>query len=91
MLFHRRTPEDWHERVRSTSNPRELADTLRSRRNFRDKVKILLAMPSSCITNTVDMLWLESKLQDSRHAQLAQVVRWLLFGAMSVTVSRVAC
>lgn len=83
MIFHRRTPEDWHIHLRSTSNPRELANTLRSRRNFRDKVKILLAMPSSCIRNTVDMLWLESKLQDSRHAQLAQVVRWLLFGAMS--------
>lgn len=86
MLFHRRTPEDWHERLHSTSNPRELADTLRSRRNFRDKVNNLLAMPSSCITSKV-MLWLESNCKILDMLSLLKLYSglWLLFGAMPVT------
>lgn len=76
---HRRTPEDWFQRLRRSKNPLELTKPLLSGQPFTDKVKILLAIPDSACKKRVWMRELESTLEDSGYIELAQVVRWRVF------------
>ena len=43
-----------------------------------EKAKILWAMPKVSAEKTIDMRWLESKLEDAGHTQLAQIIRFHL-------------
>lgn len=71
------TPENWHEHLCRTENPRHLAGTLLSDRlQIDDKVKILLAMPHSATEDFIGMRWLECRLEEHGYNKLAQVLRW---------------
>ena len=79
------TPEDWNEHLDRTKNPKGLASPLLScQRTFEDKVKILVAMPDSACEKHRDMRWLESRLEERGHDQLAQIVRWKMFWALDM-------
>ena len=74
------TAEDWYNRLRWFSNPRQLLKPLLSEeRSFMEKAKILWAMPKESAEKTTDMRWLESKLDDAGHTQLAQILRFRLY------------
>ena len=44
-----------------------------------EKAKILWAMPNVSAEKTIDMRWLESKLEDAGHTKLAQIIRFHLY------------
>lgn len=74
------TAEDWYNRLCWFSNPRQLLKPLLSEeRSFMEKAKILWAMPNVSAEKTTDMRWLESKLEDAGHTQLAQITRFHLY------------
>ncbi|OJJ81596.1 uncharacterized protein ASPGLDRAFT_1497696 [Aspergillus glaucus CBS 516.65] len=76
-----RTLEDWLKGIKQVKDPLELTNFLfLNWPSFTDKVKVLISLPKTAIRNDVGMKLLESRLEDSMYAQLAQVVRWLIFG-----------
>lgn len=73
------TLEDWLRDVEHVRDPQVLSNVLLSDCLFTDKVKILISLPKKAIGDIVGMRILESRLEDSGHQQLAQLVRWLSF------------
>ena len=74
------TAEDWYNRLCWFANPRQLLKPLLSEeRSFVEKAKIHWAMPNVSAEKTTDMRWLESKLEDAGHTQLAQITRFHLY------------
>lgn len=49
-------------------------EILLSDRPSKDKANLLIALPISVTEQKVGMRWVESKLEDTGHAQLAQIV-----------------
>lgn len=75
--------ENWYKHISKTKSPRKLTRILLSDRPFKDKANLLVALPVSATEQNTDMRWLESKFEDTGHAQLAQIVRWRLFWYLS--------
>ena len=75
-----KTATEWHDHVLRKLNIQQVAKLFLSDLNFDDKVKILLSMPDAPTTRKRDVAWLEFKLEDAGHTQLAQVVRFVFFG-----------
>lgn len=74
------TLEDWLRGVKRVSDPQALSNILLSDCVlFIDKVQILMSLPKKAIGDVVGMRMLESRLEDSGHHQLSQLVRWLSF------------
>lgn len=75
-----RTFEGWLKGIKHIKDPLELTSFLFSDwSSSTDKVKILLLVPKMAFCNDVGMKLLESRLEDPMYAQLAQLVRWLIF------------
>lgn len=66
--------EDRYKHIDKTKNPRGLMEILLSDRPSKDKANLLIALPISVTEQKVGMRWVESKLEDTGHAQLAQIV-----------------
>lgn len=73
------TLEDWLKGIKRIKTPQDETQVLLSDWPLADKIKVLLLLPKKAIRNTTGMRILETRLEDSRHIQLAQVVRWLSF------------
>ena len=73
------TLEDWLKGIKRIKTPQDATQVLLSDWPLADKIKVLLLLPKKAIQNTTGMRILETRLEDPRHTQLAQVVRWLSF------------
>ena len=82
-LSSRSSVEDWYKHICETQDPRRLTKILISNRSFIDKANLLMALPPTVSEKSVDMRWLESKLEDTGYSQLAQIVRWNIFWRLS--------
>ena len=82
-LSSRSSVEDWYKHICETQDPRRLTKILISNRSFIDKANLLFALPPTVSEKSVDMRWLESKLEDTGYSQLAQIVRWNIFWRLS--------
>ncbi|OJJ81991.1 uncharacterized protein ASPGLDRAFT_84130 [Aspergillus glaucus CBS 516.65] len=71
--------EDWYKHISKTKSPRKLTRILLSDRPFKDKTNLLVALPVSATEQNTDMRWLESKFEDTGHAQLAQIISYGIF------------
>lgn len=74
-----KTAIEWHDHLLRKQNIQQLAKLLLSDLNFDDKVKILMSMPDP-FPRERDVAWLEFKLEDAGHTQLAQTVRFVSLG-----------
>ncbi|KAI9933666.1 hypothetical protein ASPWEDRAFT_30496 [Aspergillus wentii DTO 134E9] len=74
--------EKWKAWIPYSDNPRDLAKPLLSKLPFIDKVRIQLELRPKASENTDEMKWLETKLENAGHLQLAQIVRWQIFWSL---------